>query len=44
VEVATGKERWRYEIGSDIASSPAVARGLIVIGANDGNVYCIGGE
>ena len=44
VEAATGKERWRYEIGSDIASSPAVARGLIVIGANDGNVYCIGGE
>ena len=42
VEGATGKQRWSYEIGSDIASSPAVANGLILIGANDGNVYCIG--
>ena len=42
VESGTGKERWSYEIGSDIASSPAVSNGLIVIGANDGNVYCFG--
>ncbi len=44
LESNTGEERWRYEIGADIASSPAIAHGLIIIGANDGNVYCLGQE
>jgi outer membrane protein assembly factor BamB len=42
VNLADGKERWAYEIGSPIPGSPAVARGAIVVGAEDGNVYCLG--
>jgi outer membrane protein assembly factor BamB len=44
VELADGKERWNYEIGSPITGSPAVANGVIVIGAQDGNLYCFGAK
>ena len=44
VNVSDGKERWAYEIGSPITGSPAVAHGAIVIGAEDGSVYCLGGK
>jgi outer membrane protein assembly factor BamB len=37
-----GKEVWSYEVGRPVGSSPAVADGKIVIGADDGNVYCFG--
>jgi outer membrane protein assembly factor BamB len=42
VSLAQGKELWTYEVGQPIESSPAVARGKVVIGANDGGVYCFG--
>jgi outer membrane protein assembly factor BamB len=42
VSLADGKELWSYEIGQAIESSPAVADGKIVIGSNDGSVYCFG--
>ena len=38
----TGKELWSYEIGQAVGSSPAVAGGKVVIGANDSVVYCFG--
>jgi outer membrane protein assembly factor BamB len=44
VNKADGKERWSYEIGSPITASAAVAGGAIVIGAEDGNVYCFGAK
>ena len=44
VELANGKERWNYEIGAKISGSPAIAGGVIVIGAEDGNVYCFGSK
>ena len=44
VNVADGKERWAYEIGSPVPGSPAVAHGAIVVGAEDGNVYCLGAK
>ena len=44
VELSTGKERWNYDVGAKISGSPAVANGVIVIGAEDGNVYCFGSE
>ncbi len=44
VELADGKERWNYEVGAKISGSPAVAGGVIVIGAEDGNVYCFGSK
>jgi outer membrane protein assembly factor BamB len=39
-----GKELWSYEAGQPIESSPAVAGGRIVIGCEDGNVYCFGAK
>ena len=42
VLVAEGKELWSYEIGQAVASSPAVADEKIVIGSDDGGVYCFG--
>jgi outer membrane protein assembly factor BamB len=39
-----GKEAWSYEIGRPIGSSPAVAGGKIVVGADDGNLYCFGAK
>jgi len=40
----TGKELWTYEIGQPLQSSPAVSAGRIVIGSNDGGVYCFGAK
>lgn len=44
VELADGKERWNYEIGAKIAGSPAVANGVVIIGAEDGVLYCFEGK
>jgi outer membrane protein assembly factor BamB len=44
VSLTDGKELWSYEIGKPIDSSPAVADGKIVIGCDDGNVYCFGAK
>ena len=38
---ATGTEKWRFETKSRIASSPAVAGGLVYFGAYDGNFYAV---
>jgi len=42
VSLKTGKELWSYEAGQPIGSSPAIADGRIVIGCDDGFVYCFG--
>jgi outer membrane protein assembly factor BamB len=42
LDLDTGKERWRFETGSSITASPAVADGCLVIGTLDGEVYCFG--
>jgi len=42
VTLAAGKALWSYEIGEPIESSPAVAGGRVVVGGNDGGVYCFG--
>ena len=34
--------RWTYEAGEAIDASPAIAAGRIVIGTQDGRVYCFG--
>jgi outer membrane protein assembly factor BamB len=39
-----GKQVWSYEIGRAVGSSPAVLDGKVVIGADDGLVYCFGGK
>jgi len=40
--LADGHQLWTYEIGESISASPAVAEGRLVIGAEDGSVYCFG--
>jgi outer membrane protein assembly factor BamB len=40
VKLSDGSETWRYEIGSPIKSAPAISHGCILIGADDGAVYC----
>ena len=38
----TGEKVWEYEAGGDFAGSPAVAAGRLVIGNDDGTLYCFG--
>ncbi len=42
VDVVTGKEKWQYQAGGSFLSSPAVAEGKLVIGNEDGTLYCFG--
>ena len=44
VSLDKGKELWSYEIGKAVSSSPAVAGGRIVVGAEDGSIYCFGAK
>lgn len=39
LDLNSGDELWRYEVGADIVASPAVADGYVVIGSEDGNLY-----
>ena len=40
VDVKSGKQKWTYEIGDNIRSSPAITEGKLVIGCDDGKIYC----
>jgi outer membrane protein assembly factor BamB len=42
VSLDKGNQLWMHEVGQPIESSPAVADGNVVIGADDGTVYCFG--
>ena len=42
VNLKDGKTLLSYEIGSAICGSPAVIDGMIVVGAEDGKIYCMG--
>jgi outer membrane protein assembly factor BamB len=42
IDLKTGKEVWKYEIGKPIVSSPAVTQKMVVVGAMDGSVYAFG--
>ncbi len=37
----TGQEKWRFEAGSTIESSPAVVAGLVYFGSIDGYLYAV---
>ena len=41
VDPATGDEKWRFETGGRIRSTPAVAEGRLVFGSGDGFVYAL---
>ena len=40
VDIQNGKEQWSFELGDNIRSSPAVVGGKLIIGCDDGKVYC----
>jgi len=42
VDVVTGKEKWQYQAGGNFLASPAVAQGKLLIGNEDGTLYCFG--
>jgi outer membrane protein assembly factor BamB len=42
LDLAKGTKVWEYEIGSPVSASPAIAAGRVVVGAQDGRVYCFG--
>jgi outer membrane protein assembly factor BamB len=42
LDISTGNEAWKYEIGSPISGTPAVTSKMIVVGAGDGKVYAFG--
>jgi outer membrane protein assembly factor BamB len=44
LDMATGKELWQTEVGGRFTASPAVSNGRIVIGNEDGTLYCIGSK
>jgi ABC-type branched-subunit amino acid transport system substrate-binding protein len=41
LDAATGKERWRFQTGDSVFSSPAVVDGVLYIGSNDSYVYAL---
>lgn len=42
ISLRTGESVWEYDTGSAISASPAAGRGRLVIGVEDGTVYCFG--
>jgi hypothetical protein len=42
LDLASGKIVWDYEAASPVTSSPAVAKGTVVIATADGQVMCFG--
>ena len=42
LDAATGQKKWEYDLGDAVTASPAVANGRVVIGAQDGKLYCFG--
>jgi eukaryotic-like serine/threonine-protein kinase len=42
MDIETGRRQWVFETGSPVSGSPALANGRIIIGTNDGTVWCFG--
>jgi outer membrane protein assembly factor BamB len=42
LDLATGEKRWEFDTGSALTASPAIAGGRVVIGSQDGVLYCFG--
>ena len=40
--LATGAKVWEFEAGGPLSASPAIAAGRLVIGTQDGKLYCLG--
>ena len=42
VSLDEGQKIWEFETGDAVTASPAVAGGKVVVGSEDGFVYCLG--
>ena len=42
LNINSGKKVWEFVIGAAIIASPSVAAGKLIIGADDGRIYCFG--
>jgi outer membrane protein assembly factor BamB len=40
LDLATGRKAWEFTAGAPLLASPAVAGGVLVIGSEDGTLYC----
>ena len=41
IDLATGKERWRFATRARVDSSPAIAGNRVVVGSGDGKLYVL---
>ncbi|MFN0083835.1 MAG: PQQ-binding-like beta-propeller repeat protein [Blastocatellia bacterium] len=37
-----GTKLWEFNAGAAVSASPAIASGRVVIGSQDGKLYCFG--
>jgi len=42
LDAANGNKLWEFNAGAPLSASPAIAEGRIVIGSQDGKLYCFG--
>ena len=42
LDLETGKQLWEFRTGGRISASPAVAAGRVIVGSQDGLLYCFG--
>jgi outer membrane protein assembly factor BamB len=42
LDARSGNKQWEFDTGAGITTSPAIAAGRIVVGTQDGRVYCFG--
>jgi hypothetical protein len=40
--LVSGEKPWEFVAGAALTASPAVAQGALVIGSQDGALYCFG--
>jgi outer membrane protein assembly factor BamB len=42
LDLSTGKKLSEFNAGAPLSASPAIAAGKLVIGSQDGKLYCLG--
>jgi cobaltochelatase CobN len=39
IKLSDGSKVWSYEIGQPVTSSPAISKGMVIVGSDDGYLY-----
>jgi outer membrane protein assembly factor BamB len=42
LDLETGEKLWEFTAGAPLSASPAISSGRLVIGSQDGILYCLG--